>query len=152
MTPASLHDPKTGHPGADHGRGVCWPCFIGESEKSPINGNGSIPIEPTPIEPLEPLRATTTTLGARKGSKGSVGVEFPRFRGHLTAGPSGLVERMSGHAKTPPYSKEFRAEAVRLLKSSGRPIAQLARELGCSEQSLRNCRARSMSTPATSKA
>ena len=40
--------------------------------------------------------------------------------------------------KTPPYSKEFRAEAVRLLKSSGRPIPQLARELGCSEQSLRN--------------
>jgi len=40
--------------------------------------------------------------------------------------------------KTLPYSKEFRAEAVRLLKSSGRPIPQLARELGCSEQSLRN--------------
>src|SRR5215210_1932188 len=40
--------------------------------------------------------------------------------------------------KTPPYSKEFRAEAVRLLRSSGRPIPQLARELGCSEQSLRN--------------
>jgi transposase len=40
--------------------------------------------------------------------------------------------------KTPPYSKEFRADAVRLLRSSGRPIPQLARELGCSEQSLRN--------------
>ena len=40
--------------------------------------------------------------------------------------------------KTPPCSEEFRAEAVRLLKSSGRPIPQLARELGCSEQSLRN--------------
>ena len=40
--------------------------------------------------------------------------------------------------KIPPYSKEFRAEAVRLLRSSGRPIPQLARELGCSEQSLRN--------------
>lgn len=40
--------------------------------------------------------------------------------------------------KTPPYSPEFRAEAVRLLRSSGRPIAQLARELGVSEQSLRN--------------
>jgi transposase len=40
--------------------------------------------------------------------------------------------------KTPPYSKEFRAEAVRLLRSSGRSIPQLARELGCSEQSLRN--------------
>jgi transposase len=36
------------------------------------------------------------------------------------------------------YSKEFRAEAVRLLRSSGRPIPQLAKELGVSEQSLRN--------------
>jgi transposase len=40
--------------------------------------------------------------------------------------------------KTPPYSKEFRAEAVRLLQSSGRSVPQLARELGCSPQSLRN--------------
>ena len=40
--------------------------------------------------------------------------------------------------KTPPYSLEFRSEAVRLLRSSGRTIPQLARELGCSPQSLRN--------------
>jgi transposase InsO family protein len=40
--------------------------------------------------------------------------------------------------KTPPYSPEFRAEAVRLLRSSGRPVPQLAKELGISEQSLRN--------------
>ena len=40
--------------------------------------------------------------------------------------------------KTPPYSKEFREEAVRLLRTSGRSIPQLARELGCSPQSLRN--------------
>ena len=40
--------------------------------------------------------------------------------------------------KTPTYSKEFRAEAIRLLRSSGRSIPQLAPELGCSEQSLRN--------------
>ena len=40
--------------------------------------------------------------------------------------------------KTPPYSEEFRREAVRLLSSSGRSIPQLARELGCSPQSLRN--------------
>ena len=40
--------------------------------------------------------------------------------------------------KTPPYSLEFRREAVRLLRSSGRTAEQLARELGCSPQSIRN--------------
>jgi transposase len=39
---------------------------------------------------------------------------------------------------TPPYSLEFRLEAVRLLRTSGRSIPKLARELGCSPQSLRN--------------
>jgi len=39
---------------------------------------------------------------------------------------------------TPPYSLEFRRDAVQLLRTSGRPIPQLARELGCSPQSLRN--------------
>ncbi len=40
--------------------------------------------------------------------------------------------------KIPPYSPAFRREAVRLLQSSGRSIPQLAAELGCSPQSLRN--------------
>ena len=40
--------------------------------------------------------------------------------------------------KIPPYSPAFRLEAVRLLRSSGWTIPQLARELGCSPQSLRN--------------
>ena len=39
---------------------------------------------------------------------------------------------------TPPYSLEFRREAVRLLRTSGRSVPQLATELGCSPQSLRN--------------
>ncbi len=38
----------------------------------------------------------------------------------------------------PPYSEEFRREAVGLLRSSGRTVPQLAAELGCSPQSLRN--------------
>jgi transposase len=42
--------------------------------------------------------------------------------------------------KTPPYTLEFRREAVRLLHSSGRPVPQLAAELGVSSQSLRNWR------------
>ena len=38
----------------------------------------------------------------------------------------------------PPYPPEFRQEAIRLLRSSGKPIAELARELGVSGESLRN--------------
>jgi transposase len=40
--------------------------------------------------------------------------------------------------KVPPYSPEFKREAVQLLRSSGRPIPQLAKELGISPQSVRN--------------
>jgi transposase len=40
--------------------------------------------------------------------------------------------------KTPPYSKEFKREAVALLRSSDRTVPQLAKELGVSEGSLRN--------------
>jgi transposase len=41
-------------------------------------------------------------------------------------------------AKIKPYSLEFRQEAVRLLRTSGRSVPQLASELGVSPQSLRN--------------
>jgi len=37
----------------------------------------------------------------------------------------------------PPYPPEFRREAVRLVRSSGRPISEAARELGVSAESLR---------------
>ena len=40
--------------------------------------------------------------------------------------------------KVQPYSLEFRQEAVRLLRTSGRSVPQLADELGVSPQSLRN--------------
>jgi transposase len=38
----------------------------------------------------------------------------------------------------PGYPPEFRREAVELVRSSGRPIPQIADELGVSPQSLRN--------------
>ena len=39
--------------------------------------------------------------------------------------------------KIPPYSEEFKREAVQLLRTSGRPVPQLAKELGVSQGSLR---------------
>jgi len=38
----------------------------------------------------------------------------------------------------PPYAPEFRAEAVRLARSSGRPLREIASDLGCSLESLRH--------------
>ncbi len=40
----------------------------------------------------------------------------------------------------PPYPPEFKEEAVRLMRSSGKPLAQISRELSVSEQTLRNWR------------
>ena len=39
---------------------------------------------------------------------------------------------------SPPYPPEFRAEAVRLVRESGRPARQIAEELGVSTESLHN--------------
>ena len=38
------------------------------------------------------------------------------------------------------FTAEFKVEAVRLVTSSGKPLAQIARELGIGEQVLRNWR------------
>ena len=38
----------------------------------------------------------------------------------------------------PPYPSEFRAEAVRLIREGGRSPDQLAKDLGCSGQVIRN--------------
>jgi transposase len=40
--------------------------------------------------------------------------------------------------KTPPYSKEFKREAVQLLRTGARSVPQLAKDLGVSQGSLRN--------------
>ena len=37
----------------------------------------------------------------------------------------------------PPYPPEFRAEAVKLARSSDKPLSQLARDLGVSGETLR---------------
>jgi transposase len=38
----------------------------------------------------------------------------------------------------PPYPPEFRQEAVRLVRSSGKPVVQVARELGIAGETLRS--------------
>jgi transposase len=40
----------------------------------------------------------------------------------------------------PPYPPEFKREALELLKLSGKPLAQIAKDLGVSDQTLRNWR------------
>ena len=56
---------------------------------------------------------------------------------------SGTIERIEKMPSTrPPYSEEFRREAVELLLSSGRPLNQVAGELGVSANSLRSWRNR----------
>jgi transposase len=41
-------------------------------------------------------------------------------------------------SRRPPYPPEFRAEAVRLVRSSNKLIREVASDLGIAEQSLRN--------------
>jgi transposase len=40
--------------------------------------------------------------------------------------------------RRPQYSPEFKAEAIRLVRTSGQPVAAIARELGVSKASLLN--------------
>lgn len=44
----------------------------------------------------------------------------------------------SGTRKRRKFTAEFKAEAVRLVASGGKPLAQIARELGVNEPVLRN--------------
>ncbi len=40
----------------------------------------------------------------------------------------------------PPYPPQFKEEAIRLMRSSEKPLARISRELDVSEQTLRNWR------------
>lgn len=43
----------------------------------------------------------------------------------------------------PPFPSEFRREAVKLMRESDKPLSQLAKDLGVSEQTLRTWRKQS---------
>lgn len=59
----------------------------------------------------------------------------------MLSGSGPREERMMGRTR-PPYAPEFRREALSLLRSGARSPGQLAVDLGCSEQTLRNWLAR----------
>jgi transposase len=63
-------------------------------------------------------------------------VDLPRFRGDPETGGNSLRKELSMPRSRPPYPREFREEAVRLVRSLGRPIAQIARELGIAHGTL----------------
>jgi transposase len=52
----------------------------------------------------------------------------------------------------PPYPPEFRAEAIRLVKAWGEPVARIAKDLGISDQTLRKGSPKTTSTPAAGPA
>ncbi|GAB4321382.1 MAG: transposase [Candidatus Zixiibacteriota bacterium] len=47
------------------------------------------------------------------------------------------------------YTAEFKAEAVRLVATGGKPLAQIARELGINEQTLHNWKTKATSCDGT---
>src|SRR5881628_3436876 len=55
-------------------------------------------------------------------------MSWPHFRGHLKKGT--IAPGRCPMAKRQRFTKEFKLEAIRLWKSSGRPAAAVARELG----------------------
>lgn len=66
-------------------------------------------------------------------------MSLPRFRGDPELVRVEVQRGMSTVPRTkPPYHPEFRAQAVELVKSSGKPIRQIAADLGVSSWSLGN--------------
>ena len=45
-------------------------------------------------------------------------------------------ERINRGKSSKGYTKEFKEEAVKLAQSSGKPVAQIARELGVSDSAI----------------
>jgi transposase len=79
------------------------------------------------------------------------GLIFPYVGGHLCEAPAG-VGRCSMSKTRRDFTPEFKREAVALLESSGRPLMQIATELGISPSMLRNWRAVVKGGPPRSRA
>lgn len=62
-----------------------------------------------------------------------LGLELTRFRGHPTVNVEGVRNAIT----KPPYPAAFRQQIIELV-SSGRSPAELAREFGCTAQTIAN--------------
>src|SRR6266513_1954130 len=83
---------------------------------------------PPPARPTTPRLPTMPRLGP---------VSLTRFRGHRTLGLWGSGEGVHVPRTRPPYTPEFRAEAVRLYRTSYRGLKRISAELGIAPESLR---------------
>jgi transposase len=65
-------------------------------------------------------------------------LSLPRLRGHPDSWGAILRKGVHMPQPRPPYPAAFRTEAVELIRTSGKSIPALARDLGVSDQTLRN--------------
>ena len=103
---------------------------------TPFVGGGRI--STVRARPLAPKLRCQEQLGKTIATIANIlavlGVELPRFRGHL----SSWEEEVSAMPKTrPPYPAVFRQQMVELVRS-GRTPGELAREFEPSAQAIRN--------------
>ena len=91
------------------------------------------------LRQIERLDLALVVHAQHQGALGRIEiVELPRFRGHLNTWDLGVSRQEVHMARTrKPYPAEFRAEAVRLVRS-GSKLSAVAHDLGVSSESLRN--------------
>ena len=64
-------------------------------------------------------------------------LDLTRFGGDLKTWGESPEQEVTMPTSHPPYPPEFRAEAIRLIRTSGKSMAQIARELEVSTETLR---------------
>jgi Transposase len=79
-------------------------------------------------------RCHRSKLKATPSASSPLGI--PRWGGHLTQAGRPRKESVHHGRFSRRWSPEFKRDAVALVRSSGRPISDIAPELGCGESSL----------------